>query len=57
MNNILKTNSNISNENISNNNNNNISNSYSNKTINIIDLPIWAKQPVKSNLCFIKNSK
>ena len=46
-----------SNNNINENNLNNNTNNYSfnNKIQNIIDLPIWAKQPSKSKLCFSVN--
>ena len=37
------------------NNNTNNNNNYNNKIQNIIDLPLWAKQPAKSRLCFSVN--
>ena len=59
LNNIIKNynNNNNINENIfsENNYNNNTNNNYSNKAQNIIDLPNWAKQPLKSKLCFSIN--
>ena len=59
LNNIIKNynNNNNINENIfsENNCNNNINNNYNNKSQNIIDLPIWAKQPSKSKICFSIN--
>ena len=51
LNNFINTNNNTLNENNL-NQNNNININYNNKIQNIIDLPIWAKQPIKSKICF-----
>lgn len=38
-----------------NNSSNNINNNYNNRLQNFIDLPVWAKQPINSKLCFSVN--
>ena len=55
LNNMIKNYNNNNNINENNLNNNANNNSFNNKIQNIIDLPIWAKQPTKSKLCFSVN--
>ena len=55
LNNFISNNSNINNSNSFNENNSNINNNYNMKYPNMIDLPMWAKQPADSKLCFSMN--
>ena len=56
LNNLMKNYNNSNNCINESNNNNNSNNSFNNKTQNnIIDLPIWAKQPANSKICFSVN--
>jgi hypothetical protein len=55
LNNLMKNYNNSNNSINESNTNNNSNNSFNNKIQNIIDLPIWAKQPANSKLCFSVN--
>ena len=55
LNNIIKNYNNNNNSINDVNLNNNTNNIYNNKIQSIIDLPMWAKQPSKSSLCFSVN--